>query len=70
MAPQKRRILGFVAAVLVLGSVVGFNLVRENRKRVEVQTQLRRIGRAACYASRLSVTRTRAEGAAMGQARR
>jgi Putative transposase len=30
----------------------------------------RRIGRAACYASRLSVTRTRAEGAAMGQARR
>ena len=39
MAPQKRRILGFVAAVVVLGSVVGFNLVRENRKRVEVQTQ-------------------------------
>jgi hypothetical protein len=38
MAPQKRRILGFVAAVLVLGSIVGFNLVRENRKRVEVQT--------------------------------
>ncbi len=40
MAPQKRRILGFVAAVVVLGSVVGFNLVRENRKRVEVQTEL------------------------------
>jgi HlyD family secretion protein len=39
MAPQKRRILGFVAAVVVLGSIVGFNLVRENRKRVEVQTQ-------------------------------
>lgn len=40
MAPQKRRIIGFVAAVVVLGSIVGFNLVRENRKRVEVQTQL------------------------------
>jgi HlyD family secretion protein len=40
MASQKRRILGFVAAVVVLGSIVGFNLVRENRKRVEVQTQL------------------------------
>jgi HlyD family secretion protein len=39
MAPQKRRIVGFVVAVLVLGSIVGFNLVRENRKRVEVQTQ-------------------------------
>jgi HlyD family secretion protein len=40
MAPQKRRIIGFVVAVVVLGSIVGFNLVRENRKRVEVQTQL------------------------------
>ncbi len=39
MTPRKRRILGFVAAVVVLGSIVGFNLVRENRKRVEVQTQ-------------------------------
>jgi HlyD family secretion protein len=39
MASQKRRIIGFVAAVVVLGSIVGFNLVRENRKRVEVQTQ-------------------------------
>ncbi len=39
MAPQKRRILGFVLAVVVLGSIVGFNVVRENRKRVEVQTQ-------------------------------
>ncbi len=39
MAPQKRRILGFAAAVVIFGSIVGFNLVRENRKRVEVQTQ-------------------------------
>ena len=39
MTPQKRRILGVIAAVLVLGSIVGFNVVRENRKRVEVQTQ-------------------------------
>ena len=31
---------------------------------------VRRIGRAACYASRFSVTRTRAQGAATGQASR
>jgi HlyD family secretion protein len=39
MASKRNRIAGAVAAVLVLGSVVGFNVARENRKKVPVQTQ-------------------------------
>jgi len=38
MAARRNRIIGAVAAVLVLGGIVGFNVVRENRKKVPVQT--------------------------------
>lgn len=39
MAPRRNRIIGGVAAVVVLGSIVGFNVVHENSLKVVVQTQ-------------------------------
>ncbi len=39
MASKRNRIIGGVAVVLILGSVVGFNVARENSKKVPVQTQ-------------------------------
>ena len=39
MSPKRKRILGAVAAALVLAGAVGFHVVRENRKKVAVQTQ-------------------------------
>src|SRR5262249_58201273 len=43
---------------------------RRPRCRSGPRVAVRRIGRAACYALRCSVTRTRAQGVATGQARR
>src|SRR2546427_1348205 len=39
MASKRKRIIGGIAVVLILGSVVGFNVARENSKKVPVQTQ-------------------------------
>src|SRR6266481_2684775 len=39
MASKRNRIIGGIAVVLILGSVVGFNVARENSKKVPVQTQ-------------------------------
>jgi len=39
MAPRTRKILAAVAAAVVLAAVVGFNVSREARRRVAVQTQ-------------------------------
>jgi HlyD family secretion protein len=39
MASKRKRIFGVIAVVLILGSVVGFNVVRENSLKVPVQTQ-------------------------------
>jgi HlyD family secretion protein len=39
MVSKRNRIIGGIAAVLILGSIVGFNVVRESRNRVQVQTQ-------------------------------
>src|SRR6266498_3581776 len=39
MASKRTRIIGGIAVVLILGSVVGFNVARENSKKVPVQTQ-------------------------------
>ncbi len=38
MTRKTKRVLGVAAAVVVIGSIVGFNVSRENRKRVSVQT--------------------------------
>jgi HlyD family secretion protein len=38
MSPKTKKILGAVAALAVIGSVVGFSVQRENRKKVTVQT--------------------------------
>ena len=39
MAAKRNRIIGGVAAIVVLGSIVGFNVVRQNNLKVAVQTQ-------------------------------
>jgi HlyD family secretion protein len=38
MSPKTKKILGAVVALAVIGSVVGFSVSRENRKKVNVQT--------------------------------
>jgi HlyD family secretion protein len=38
MSPKSKKILGAVVAVAVIGSVVGFSVQRENRKKITVQT--------------------------------
>jgi HlyD family secretion protein len=38
MSPKTKKILGAVAALAVIGSVVGFSVSRENRKKITVQT--------------------------------
>jgi HlyD family secretion protein len=38
MSPKSKKIIGAVVAVAVIGSVVGFSVSRENRKKVTVQT--------------------------------
>jgi HlyD family secretion protein len=38
MSPKTKKILGAVVALAVIGSVVGFSVSRENRKKVTVQT--------------------------------
>ena len=38
MSPKTKKIVGAVAALAVIGSVVGFSVSRENRKKVTVQT--------------------------------
>ncbi len=38
MSPKTKKILGAVVAIAVIGSVVGFSVSRENRKKVNVQT--------------------------------
>src|SRR3970040_497052 len=38
MSPKTKKILGAVVAIAVIGSVVGFSVSRENRKKVTVQT--------------------------------
>ena len=38
MSPKTKKIIGAVAALAVIGSVVGFSVSRENRKKVTVQT--------------------------------
>src|SRR5437879_13884643 len=39
MASKRKRIFGVVAGVLILGSIVGFNVYREDSLKVPVQTQ-------------------------------
>jgi HlyD family secretion protein len=43
VAVKRNQVLGIVAAVLVLGAIVGFNIVRDNRRKVSVQAQ--KVGR-------------------------
>src|SRR5574340_1531472 len=38
MTRKTKQILGAAAAVVVIGSIVGFNVFRESRKRITVQT--------------------------------
>ena len=38
MSPKTKKILGAVVALAVIGSVVGFSVSRENRKKITVQT--------------------------------
>jgi len=38
MSPKTKKILGAVVAIAVIGSVVGFSVSRENRKKITVQT--------------------------------